>query len=130
MPPTTAISVAAGTARVSFGTAWDYDNESLTYDVFRDDTGTPVYTTQIKSNFWTLPTGGFIDTGLAPGSTHSYQVRITDPFGNAQWSPKSNVVTIRSAAQGQYTQAVTRRRLALLAAGRAVGLDRVRLGRF
>ena len=84
------VSFAAGTARVGFGTAWDYDNETLTYDVFRDNGATPVYTTSIKSNFWTLPTGGFTDTGLAPGSTHTYQIRISDPFGNITWSPRSN----------------------------------------
>ena len=41
VPPTTATSFAAGTARVGFGTAWDYDNESLTYDVLRDNGGHP-----------------------------------------------------------------------------------------
>ena len=91
---------------VSFGTAWDKDNESLTYDVFRDGGSTPIYTTQIKSNFWTLPTGGFTDTGLTPGSTHSYQIRISDPFGNTQWSPKSNTVTISSGSQSAYAQDV------------------------
>ena len=99
VPATTAASFAAGSARVSFGTAWDYDNESLTYEVLRDNAATPVYTTQIKSNFWTLPTGGFNDTGLAPGSTHSYQVRINDAAGNLLWSPKSNTVTISSGSQ-------------------------------
>ncbi len=91
VPATTAVSFAAGAARVGFGTAWDYDNESLTYDVFRDNGATPIYTTSIKSNFWTLPTGGFTDTGLTPGSTHTYQVRISDAFGNLTWSPTSNV---------------------------------------
>ena len=106
VPPTTAASFAAGAARVSFGTAWDYDNESLTYDVLRDNGATPVYTTQIKSNFWTLPTAGFNDTGLAPGSTHTYQVRIKDAFGNLLWSPKSNTVTISSGSQSPYAQDV------------------------
>jgi PKD repeat protein len=106
IPATTAVSFAAGTARVGFGTAWDYDNESLTYDVFRDNGGTPIYSTTIKSNFWTLPTAGFNDTGLAPGSTHTYQVRIADPFGNVQWSPKSNAVTISSGSQSQYAKDV------------------------
>ena len=45
VPPTTAVSFASGAARVGFGTAWDYDNESLTYDVFRDNGATPIYTT-------------------------------------------------------------------------------------
>ena len=108
IPPTTALSLAAGTARVSFGTAWDYDNEELTYDVLRDNT-TWVNTSKIKTNFWTLPTSGFIDTGLTPGSQHYYQVRITDSFGNAVWSPKSNTVTISSngGATSAYSSDVT-----------------------
>ncbi len=97
VPATTATSFKSGTAQVGFGTAWDYDNESLTYDVFRNNGTTPVYTTTIKSSFWILPSAGFLDTGLAPGSTHTYQVRITDPFGNVQWSPRSNPVTIASS---------------------------------
>lgn len=106
VPATTASSFAPGTARVAFGTAWDYDNESLTYEVLRDGAATPVYTTQVKSNFWTLPTAGFIDTGLAPGSTHSYQVRIKDPAGNLLWSPKSNTVTISSGSPSKYAAGV------------------------
>ena len=105
IPPTTAASFTAGTARVGFGTAWDMDNETLTYAVLRDGK-TWVNTQVLKSNFWTLPRSGFVDTGLTPGSTHVYQVRISDPFGNIQWSPISNTVTISSATESAYSQAV------------------------
>jgi PKD repeat protein len=94
VPATTASSPSPGTVSVTFGTAWDYDNETLTYDLFRDDAGTGV-TTAIKSNFWTLPTRTMTDTAVPTGS-YIYQVRITDPFGNTLWSPKSNSVTVTS----------------------------------
>ena len=55
VPATTATRPEPGALKVTFGTAWDYDNETLTYDLFRDGGGTPIYSTQIKTNFWTVP---------------------------------------------------------------------------
>jgi len=100
-----AISLAAGTARVAWGAASDLDNQNLTYAVRRDGTDW-VYTTTQKSVSWDEPSMGFVDTGLAPGSTHSYQVLITDPFGNQRWSAKSNTVTIGAGTQSQYNKDV------------------------
>ena len=93
IPPTTALSLTPGRVRVTFGTAWDFDNEELTYDVLRDNT-TYVFSTKQKSSFWSLPTLGFTDTGVATGTSHFYAVRIRDPLGNTQWSPKSATVTV------------------------------------
>ena len=42
-----------------------------------------------------MPNQTVTDTGLASGSTHTYQVRIKDPFGNVQWSPKSSTITVK-----------------------------------
>ena len=96
IPATTATSPSKGTVTVTFGTAWDYDNEQLTYDVFRDGNNlTPVYSTKINTNFWTLPTKNFTETGMASGSTHTYQVRIRDVFNNTLWSPHSSTVTVK-----------------------------------
>ena len=96
VPATTVTSPSKGTVTVTFGTAWDYDNENLTYDVFRDgNTATPVYSTKIKTNFWTLPNKSFSETGLASGSTHYYRVRIRDAFNNTLWSATSSTVTVR-----------------------------------
>ncbi len=75
-------SLLPGTARLSWQTTWDYDNQLLTYKVFRDGGTTPVYTTTQNSSFWQLPNLSFTDSGLASGSTHSYVVRAYDPFGN------------------------------------------------
>ena len=94
VPATTATSTSPGTVAITFGTAWDYDNESLTYDVLRDG-ATVVTSVQYKTNFWTVPNQTATDTGVASGSTHYYQVRIKDPFGNTLLSPKSANVTVQ-----------------------------------
>lgn len=95
VPGTTASSPSAGTVTVTFGTAWDYDNQSLTYELLRDG-GSAVRSTQIKTNFWTLPSASLTDTGV-PGGSHTYRIRISDPFGNSLLSPVSNAVAVTGA---------------------------------
>ncbi|MDR6971731.1 PKD domain-containing protein [Leifsonia shinshuensis] len=103
-----AVSFKAGQARVSWTATYDQDNVNLSYKVVRDgQTATPVYQTTQISNFWTRPSMGFIDTGLAPGSTHSYRVYVTDPDGN-QISRLGNTVTIAASdSGGPYADSVT-----------------------
>ncbi|WP_223692385.1 LamG domain-containing protein [Leifsonia poae] len=103
-----AASFTAGQARVSWTATYDQDNVNLNYKVVRDgDTAHPVYQTNQISNFWTRPAMGFIDTGLTPGSTHSYRVYVTDPDGN-QISRLGNTVTIAATSSGgAYASSVT-----------------------
>jgi len=77
----TARAVGAGAVRISWTANHDFDNERLTYTVLRD--GTPVGSVTRRSVVWKRPAQGFTDTGLQPGSTHSYVVRVTDPSGNS-----------------------------------------------
>jgi hypothetical protein len=90
----TATAQGSGTVRVAWRATWDMDNQTLTYNVLRDAGTTPIYTTTVKSNFWQLPSMAFLDTGLAPGSTHTYRVQAVDPFGNRRTSSSSNPVTV------------------------------------
>jgi hypothetical protein len=104
VPSTTAGSVRAGAVRVAFGSAWDRDNETLTYQVVRDGTtniGAPVVA---RSNFWTLPIRSVTDATV-PAGNHTYQVRITDPLGNALLSQVSNSVSVATAL-GRYADTV------------------------
>jgi PKD repeat protein len=105
IPATSAVSLSAGEARVSFGSAWDMDDQELTYDVLRNN-ATWVTSLKAKSNFWTLPRLGFVDKNLTPGTTYRYQVRITDSTGNVLWSPVSNNVTIGNGSPSAYADAV------------------------
>jgi len=77
------VSLSSGTVRVSWQSNWDKDNANLSYAVYRDgDLTNPVFTTTSASTFWKRPALGFVDKDLAPGSTHSYRIRATDPLGN------------------------------------------------
>ena len=84
---------------------WDQDNTTLTYAITRDTSTTPIYTTTVNSTFWNRPALSYVDKNLTPGSTHSYKVRVTDPFGNTVLSAATSV-TISSTTVDAYTASV------------------------
>jgi PKD repeat protein len=103
-----ATSKAAGTAQVSWPRNWDKDNETLTYQVLRDSSTTPVYTTTGQGTSWQLSRLSFTDTGLVGGHTYSYKVVESDAFGNSVTSPSVSVTVAGSTAGalGAYATAV------------------------
>jgi PKD repeat protein len=101
-------SVAPGTVRVSFQANWDRDNETLTYNVYRDGATTPAYTTSAPSTFWSRPTLGFVDRDLALGSRHRYRVSATDPHGNTVTSGDVYVTVSSDTGAKPYADAVLR----------------------
>jgi PKD repeat protein len=102
------ISYKRGEVRISWTTTYDYDNANLTYKLVRDNvTANPIFTANKLSNFYTLSQMGFIDKGLVPGSTHTYRLYVTDPYGNSI-SRLSPTVTVASTdSGGAYADAVT-----------------------
>ena len=98
----TLTSPANGVVRGTIAANYDMDNENLTYRVFRQGTAEPVYTTTVKSNFYTRPTITFKDTGVTGGQTYNYRVAVTDPMGNnvtGDWTPVT-VSTVDVSAYG------------------------------
>ncbi|MEX1106039.1 MAG: PKD domain-containing protein [Ilumatobacteraceae bacterium] len=75
-----AVSTEPGTVRITWPANHDRDNATLTYTLYRN--WKKIYTTQETAPFWQLPTLGFTDRGLTPGSTQSYRVLATDSSGN------------------------------------------------
>lgn len=102
----TVLPVSDTTLRVRWKATWDRDSRALTYEILRDGANTPIATIPANSNFWTLPGLSFVDTGLAPSSSHFYRVRVKDPFGNARSSPNSASVTATGSPLGTYGTAV------------------------
>lgn len=97
----TLTSPANGLVRGTITANYDMDNENLTYQVYRQGTADPVFTTTAKSNFYTRPTITFKDTGVTGGQTYNYLVKATDPFGNSavgDWTP----VTVSTTVVGAY----------------------------
>ena len=103
----TAQSVPGGKIRVRIPATWDQDNEYLTYELLRDGTGEPVWSTQRSSTFWRRPTVGLYDTKAQPGSSHTYRVRVKDAFGNSVTSAASNAASPGSGTSGPYSEVVT-----------------------
>ncbi|MBK8756846.1 MAG: PKD domain-containing protein [Actinomycetales bacterium] len=107
IPPVIASGSIPGVIRISFPSAWDQDNKTLTYKVIRDQdlpSRATVAEFTSPSNFWTLPMLGATDSNPPPGP-HTYSVKITDPDGNATWSTTSNPATL-TAGSAPYAMAL------------------------
>jgi hypothetical protein len=79
---TASVANSFGQVGVTWRATWDRDDGLLTYRLYRDGGATPVSTKTMDSRFWNLPIMTFLDTGLTPGSTHSYRLVVSDPYGN------------------------------------------------
>jgi PKD repeat protein len=101
-----ALSLNSGTARVAWTGTSDIDDGTLTYEVLRDNGTVPVFTIDAKSPWWALPQLGFTDTGLVPGSSHTYRVRVKDPEGNNYIGSRSDAVVVSSSAPSAYAQKI------------------------
>jgi len=100
-------SYKSGQVRISWTATFDRDNANLTYKLVRDGaTASPIYSKTQASNFYTRPQMGFVDTGLAPGSTHTYRLYVTDPYGNqiSRLAPTATVAS--STTSNSYSNAI------------------------
>ncbi len=80
---------------LSWSANHDRDNQSLHYQVFRQDKGmtTPLYETDQLSNFWTRPAMSYRDATAVPGAVYNYRVKVIDAFGNSTQSDWTAVTT-------------------------------------
>lgn len=102
-----AISLTAGNVRLAWPANHDRDNASLKYEVIRNGaTAAPIYTTTSTSNFYTLPLMSFTDTGLTPGASYTYRIRVTDPFGNVVNGNNVSVTVANAGSLSNYAKEV------------------------
>jgi hypothetical protein len=85
----------ATSAQVTWRTTWDRDNIYLRYTLRRSDKATPVFSRGFVYPLWRVSRGLFNDSGLKPGSTYTYRLTVTDPFGNAAVSTPATVTIPR-----------------------------------
>jgi Concanavalin A-like lectin/glucanases superfamily/Domain of unknown function (DUF5122) beta-propeller len=103
----TVASTSAGVDSVTFSAVSDLDDGSLTYSIYRNGVTTPVGTVTATSWPWALPVLHFQDTGLVPGSAHTYTVSASDGTNTSAKSPASASVTVSSTSPTvSYQQAV------------------------
>ena len=90
-------SPRAGVVSLSFRANWDRDDNTLTYNVYRDSmNGQPISSQSVTAGFWERPDLSATDV-VEPGSTHRYRVQVTDQWGA---STVSDWVTVK-AGEGQ-----------------------------
>ena len=86
--------------RVGWQAAYDQENVSLTYKVYRSGTMAPIATLTKDSNFWTTPGMGVSDTSAMPGATYTYTIKASDVDNNTLTLPATNSVTVKAGAAG------------------------------
>ena len=90
-------STVAGQANLTWAAATDDRATSLAYAVLRDGGATPIATVTAG----VTGTVNFIDTGLEPGSVHTWSVRAFDGVNTGPTSPVSEPITIAEAQGGE-----------------------------
>jgi hypothetical protein len=76
--PIATSSSCADAVNVSFTSTTDIDDGLLTYNVFRDTSTTPIYSTTLETDPWQHPVVTYQDTSVLLGSTHTYKVNASD----------------------------------------------------
>ncbi|BDZ45936.1 PKD domain-containing protein [Naasia aerilata] len=101
-------SLASGMVRVSWLANYDRDNQFLTYKLIRDGVNaSPIYTTTVGSRAWfDRPNMAYTDSTVAPGSTHTYRLRVEDPYGNVAWGDQVSITVSSSGTLSNYAAAV------------------------
>ena len=94
----TVTSTSAGVDSVSFPAVSSRDIGTLTYAIYRDGGTTPIGTVTATSWPWALPWLQFRDTGLTPGSTHTYTYTASDGLHTTAKSPASSSVTVSATS--------------------------------
>ncbi|RWZ83230.1 PKD domain-containing protein [Glutamicibacter sp. HZAU] len=102
----TVMNQGDGTVRVAWPTTWDYDDETLTYEVLRDNSLTALDSQDAASIWWKPQSLGFRDSSAQAGSTHQYRIRVSDPAGNSYIGPRSDAITVESGTPHPLTQAL------------------------
>lgn len=97
-------SFMPGATRLSWMSAYDRDNENLTYEVLRD--GVSVATILADSTDWDRPMLSWSDTGLTPGQSYDYRIRVTDPFGNTHTGAVASVSVAEGGGVSDYAASV------------------------
>lgn len=101
-------SYSTGEVRISFPANIDRDDHRLKYEIIRDGNNSePIYTTEVESVYWDRPSISYTDTGLAPGSIHTYRVRATDKDGNRAWGPVKSITVASTGSSSPYADAVS-----------------------
>lgn len=100
VPQVVASSVEPGKVQVRWQSSLDLDDNNLTYNVYRNNGATPVYTVSASSLPWVRPQLTFTDTDVVAGTSYTYRVSASD--GTNVSAKSANATTVAAATAETY----------------------------
>ena len=86
------VPTSSSSVRVSWVAGYDRDDYTLTYKRGpQRRLRRAAAHHHGSSSWWSLPTVGFVDTGLTPGATYQYQLVANDPSGNTVYGTSASI---------------------------------------
>ncbi|MFI5986039.1 DNRLRE domain-containing protein [Streptomyces sp. NPDC051555] len=107
VPVASAVSFKPGQVQVRWRTSLDLDDSTLTYEVYRNGSATPIATVAADSLFFRRPQASWTDTTVAAGQSYSYRVTATDGAGNTSALSATASVTVPATADAYPNQVRT-----------------------
>lgn len=99
VPAASASSLRPGEAVVRWRSSIDLDDQTLIYNVYRNGSTTPVYTTSGDSHVWLgRPQLSFRDPNVTNGQSYQYRVTASDGTNTSALSAIASVTVATSAA--------------------------------
>ncbi|MEV8172262.1 PKD domain-containing protein [Microbacterium sp. NPDC077486] len=92
----TATSLTSGRVKVTIPANWDRDDLTLTYELRRGNSTTPLFTTKKDATWWNRPPVTFEDTTAPVGSQQEYTFTATDSDGHTVSSSTATVTVAGS----------------------------------
>jgi hypothetical protein len=94
----TVTSTSAGVDSISFPAVSSKAVGTLNYRIFRDGGSTPIATLSATSWPWAKPVLHYQDSGLTPGTSHTYTYQATDGTHYTSKSPASAPIAVSSTS--------------------------------
>ncbi|MFK4835410.1 DNRLRE domain-containing protein [Microbacterium sp. ZW T2_14] len=97
-PTVSAVAQSSGSVDVRIRASVDDDDSTLTYQVFRNNSSSPIWSGASSSVWWNRPQLTFVDTDVVAGQTYTYRVRATDGTNSSVLSQVATATAVAPAA--------------------------------
>lgn len=97
-PAVSAVAQSSGAIDVRIRTSLDDDDSELTYQVFRNNSSSPLWSGASSSVWWNRPQVTFVDTDVVAGQTYTYRVRATDGTNTSVLSQVASATAVAPVA--------------------------------
>ncbi len=97
VPVVAAEALTSNSVQVRFRTVVDPDDGILTYNVYRNNSVTPIWTGTANSTWWKRPQVTYVDNSVVAGTTYSYRVSVSDGVNTSALSSSVSAKAVAKA---------------------------------